>query len=319
MAPLDVLLLLALPASGKSELRRYLGHLEDGARTGLGVASPTGLDDYPYVHLMRRISRELRARGAHPVFFGGDDLPMLESRDWGTLIHLLNEDFADLYRPEPGPPDRGGSWLLDRLDRARARAGADPPFAALPADLRSAVVAAIDDEAADLGAALHAKRGPSGTVVIEFARGGAEGALPPLPYGYQYSLSILDPQILRRASILYVWVTPAESRRRNRERARPDGDASILFHGVPEVVMRHDYGTDDMGWLLERSDRPGTVRVDHREGTFHLPAARFDNRDDLTSFLRQDPAAWPSGSLERLHARLAGALASLGSDHPTGG
>ena len=69
----------------------------------------------------------------------------------------------------------------------------------------------------------------------------------PDPYGYQYSLRHLSPAILRRAAALYVWVEPEESRRRNDERARPgrEGDASILHHGVPEAVMRGEYGTDD--------------------------------------------------------------------------
>jgi len=47
----DTLLLLALPASGKSEVRTYLT-ARDPARFHMG---PTvQLDDYPYVHLQIR-------------------------------------------------------------------------------------------------------------------------------------------------------------------------------------------------------------------------------------------------------------------------
>jgi hypothetical protein len=308
---LDVLLLLALPASGKSEIRRYLDDLDGGALGELGIVSPTDLDDYPYVHLMRRTSHELQALGADPVFFGDDTGPMLEPRDWGTLVHLLNEDFAALHDPPPHEPGHAGFWLLHRFDRARARAGVGAPFATMGIETRRRLAEALEAEADDLATSLRDKRDPRGTIVIEFARGGSEGAEMPLPYGYEYSLRCLDPEILRRAAVLYVWVTPEESRRRNRERARPDGDASILFHGVPETVMRHDYGTDDMAWLLEATDRPDSIRVDHPAGTFHLPTARFDNREDLTSFLREDRDRWPDEAIDRLHAELAEALSLL--------
>jgi hypothetical protein len=307
----DVLLLLALPASGKSEIRRYLDHLGEEALGELGIVAPTDLDDYPYVHLMRRTSQELRALGADPVFFADDETPMLEPRDWGMLVHLLNEDFDSLHDPPPHEPGHAGFWLLHRFDRARSRAGARAPFAGMEIETRRRLAEALDGGAAALAAALRNKRDPRGTIIIEFARGGSEGADMPLPFGYEYSLRCLDPEILRRAAVLYVWVTPEESRRRNRERAKPDGDASILFHGVPEIVMRHDYGTDDMAWLLEIADRPGTIRVDHPAGTFRLPAARFDNRRDLTSFLRGDRTEWPDEARHLLHAELRRTLSSL--------
>src|SRR5438445_6161715 len=50
---LDVLLLLALPASGKSEVRRYLASLSPEQCRGDFHLGPTvQLDDYPYVHMM---------------------------------------------------------------------------------------------------------------------------------------------------------------------------------------------------------------------------------------------------------------------------
>jgi hypothetical protein len=112
------------------------------------------------------------------------------------------------------------------------------------------------------------------------------------------------------AHILYVWVDPAESRRRNRERARPDGDASILHHGVPEAVMRNEYGTDDIEWLESQARIPGTIPAAGRD----LPFARFDNRSDRTSFLREDPDSWPAESVSTLHRDLAAALSTI-ADH----
>ena len=75
--------------------------------------------------------------------------------------------------------------------------------------------------------------------------------------------------------------------------------------------MLHDYGCDDIDWLEAHGPRPGVVQVE-RDGQFYpLPLARFDNRTDKTSFLRQDSAAWGSEDVERLHQELAGALHRL--------
>ena len=152
------------------------------------------------------------------------------------------------------------------------------------------------------------------SIVIEFARGGPEGATPPLPdpHGYAYALRYLSPEILRRASVLYVWVTPHESRRRNQERSvpGPEGDASILHHGVPETVMRRDYGVDDFLWLVEQG---GGIAIEITTGydTFRLPAVVFDNRIDHTSFLRSDEADWDPELVKQLHTALAKAFTGL--------
>jgi hypothetical protein len=309
MTTLATLLLLALPASGKSELRRYLDTRSVAELAGFHLRPGAQLDDYPYVHLMRRISAELTALDQDPVFFASSGEGWLEPRDWGSLIHLLNEDFEALTAPRP---TLGAEGLLDRLDGARRAVGAPAPFGALPPGIRAAVCAAIEDEVEPDGAAIDRSLH---TVVIEFARGGAEDAglpLPP-PHGYAYSLAQLSEAILESAAILYVWVDPAESRRRNRERARPgpDGDASILHHGVPETVMKDEYGTDDIEWLMEHSERPGTVTVPAHDRTFHLPIVRFDNRVDRTSFLRSDPTEWDDNRLRELQATLADEFARL--------
>ena len=315
--PIDTLLLLALPASGKSEVRRYLRSLDHAqAATDFGLGASVQLDDFPYVHLMRRVSQVLRAAGKPGVFFETDDQPMTDPRDWGTLVELLNDDYQALHGAPAEAVPSAGEWLLDRLDAARERVGADPAMRALPADLRSAVVDALEEEARELFQERAVKVPDSldgATIVIEFARGGAQGSDLPLasPFGYAYSLAQLSPEILKRSSILYVWVTPEESRRRNRARANPDDPGSILHHGVPERVMLEDYGTDDMAWLIENSDRPGTLKVERDGTTYYLPVGRFDNREDKTSFLRDDQKDWPAEKVTAIHEGLRLGFAPL--------
>jgi hypothetical protein len=314
---IDILLLLALPASGKSEIRRYLHHLSpERCRADFRLGPTVQLDDYPYVHLMRRVSQELRKRNADGVFFDSDDLPMKEQRDWGVLIELLNEDFDDVVHRRKASPRTAAAWLLDRFDAAREKVGADAPFKKLVPELRRALETAIEADAAQL---LRDKNDgipetlEGRTVVIEAARGGPDGAALPLPapLGYRYSLSRFSDAILSRASILYVWVTPEESRRKNHERTDPNDPGSILHHGVPMAVMMGDYGLDDMEWLIQHSDRPDTVKIEARGRTHYLPVARFDNRVDATTFVRADPAAWKQEDVDRLHRGLAEAFGRL--------
>jgi hypothetical protein len=138
---------------------------------------------------------------------------------------------------------------------------------------------------------------------------------PPLPdpHGYAFSLRYLSPGILGRAAALYVWVTPEESRRRNVDRAVPglEGDASILHHGVPEVVMRGDYGVDDFLWLLERGGG-NAVGIELDDTKLVVPAAVFDNRIDHTSFLRADHSDWDPDLVHELHSVLTASFTNLG-------
>lgn len=314
---IDTLLLLALPASGKSELRRYLAHLDPAvAERDLHLGPTVQLDDYPYVHLMRRIAEELRQMGEDPIFFRDGSTPFTEPLDWGTLIGLLNEDYQ-LLGTRPPRPESAARWLFDRLDRARAAVGAVPALGLTSDDIRSRLADAIEREAAEAWEGLAAavsSWSPGDTVVIEFARGGPDGETMPLPapYGYSYSLSQLAPEIVERSAILYVWVTPEESRRRNEERARPgrDGDASILHHGVPEAVMFGDYGSDDLPWLLEQGGGDA-VSVGGRAEDRSIPVAVFDNRTDHTSFLREDEDRWPPDEVADLHSELRTAFSGL--------
>ena len=59
-----VVLLQALPASGKSEVRNFMAHVEpDILRDEFHIGANLQLDDFPYVHMMRRIDNELQAMG----------------------------------------------------------------------------------------------------------------------------------------------------------------------------------------------------------------------------------------------------------------
>ena len=65
-----VVLLQALPASGKSEVRNFMAHVEPGRlQEEFHIGENLQLDDFPYVHMMRRIDNELRAMGQERVCF----------------------------------------------------------------------------------------------------------------------------------------------------------------------------------------------------------------------------------------------------------
>ncbi len=314
---IDVLLLLALPASGKSEVRRYLASLSpQECHDQFGIGHTVQLDDFPYVHFMRRVTDELTDRGRDGLFFISPALPFRDPIDWLTLIELMNEDYQDLAKGKKPAPEAAAPWLFERIDAARTRAGGSPVLSTLPSDLREEIAAAVETDAAELLAAKVAEVPDSlagKTVVIEFARGGADGSPMPLPrpFGYRHSLAQLSPEILAKAAILYIWVTPEESRRKNEARTDPNDPGSILHHGVPLAVMYGDYGCDDMQWLLDRSDRPNTVKIEKEGRVYYLPVGRFDNRVDRTTFVREDPAKWSPENVAALRAGLKEAFDPL--------
>lgn len=308
---LDTVILIALPASGKSEVRKYLESLPpERCRSELHLGPTVQLDDFPYVHMFRRIDAELARLGRASIFFRSPDRPFANPLDWGTLIELLNEDYARLAASDPFVAQSPAALLFDRIDAARAAVGGGRPLASLSTTDRAALAAALEPEARDLlekQAASHGGTLEGRTVVIEFARGGRDGASMPLPppFGYAYSLSRLSRPILERATILYIWVTPEESRRKNVARANPADPGSILHHGVPLDVMLNDYGCDDVEHLLGKSSEPDTVTIDAHGRSFVLPLVRFDNRADKTSFVRKPRSEWTDAEVRALHDELA--------------
>ncbi len=314
---IDVLLLLALPASGKSEARRYLASLSpEECQEQFGIGHTVQLDDFPYVHIMRRVSDELTARGHAGLFFISPALPFRNPVDWLTLIELINEDYTDLVNGHKPAPESAALWVFDRIDAARVRAGGEAAIGALPAELKREIAGPIEDEArkllddkvAEVPDSLEGK-----TVVIEFARGCADGQNYPFPhpFGYQASLAQLSGEILAKSSILYIWVTPEESRRKNAARTDPDDPGSILHHGVPLAVMYGDYGVCDMSYLLETSGKPDAVKVERDGKTYFLPVGRFDNRVDKTSFIREEPSHWSAEDVAALQEGMREAFDQL--------
>ncbi len=325
---LDTVLLFALPASGKSEVRRYLASLTpDQCRNDFHMGPTLQLDDYPYVHLMHRIDDELKANGLGYAYYRGPNRPFIDDWTWAVLIELLNQDYADLMASRQIEVPSAAQHLFDRLDAAHAKLELAQPLGEVPHRIRVSMAEALEAECRrelDILNRQNPQDKTGRTLVIEAARGGEHGSAFPLtpPHGYDSAFQTLSPAILEKAVVLYVWVDPAESRRKNIERGRPDGQGSILNHSVPMEVMLGQYGCDDMAWLMEQtaqSGRPGTIRVERivQEGdrfatkVYHLPVARFDNRKDLTTFVREDHKLWNPADVQAIHSELKAAFDQL--------
>ena len=117
------ILLVALPASGKSEVRNLLAHMPaERLKKEFHIGKSLQLDDFPYVHMMRRIDNELEALGQERIFYPGE-APFTDGRDWGTLCALLNEDYLDLMTRNIVSTDSAAELLFQRIDRAAQIAG----------------------------------------------------------------------------------------------------------------------------------------------------------------------------------------------------
>jgi hypothetical protein len=323
--PIDTLLLFSLPASGKSEMRRYMANLTAAqCRDDFGMGQTLQLDDYPYVHLMHRIDDLLLEHGWKYHYYKGPNRPFQEEWTWAALIELLNEDYANLISGKQVQVASAAQHLFDRLDAAHEKAGVKGLMGEVPWRIRTKVGEALEAECRKELAALNSQNAidkAGKTIVIEAARGGPNGMEFPLtpPFGYEAAFQQLSPTILERACVLYIWVDPKESRRKNIERGRPNSGGSILHHSVPMEVMLGQYAKDDMGWLLEQSDRASTIRVErvlekngrYEPKTYFLPVGRFDNRVDLTSFIREPKEQWAKADVEKIHSGLKVAFGQI--------
>ena len=106
------------------------------------------------------------------------------------------------------------------------------------------------------------------TTLVEFARGGENGI--------SEALSFLHEDILKRASLVYIRVSYEESVRKNRRRARPGQEHSILHHSLPDEKMEFYYKVND--WEKLAAKDPNFIEV---KG-FKVPYAVFENEPEKT-------------------------------------
>ncbi len=294
----DVVLLFALPASGKSEVRHLLANVEpERLSKEFHIGENVQLDDFPYVYMMRCIDEELVKITGQPIFADQPGSVFRDDRYFGALIRMLNEDYDDLFEKKQIETDNISKYYIDRFIKACKDVEIEDGFDKLPEDVMEKLYEGmkplceqmLQDKYDNYPDTMEGK-----TTVIEMARGGDINSTLPLSgsEGYQYSLRQFSDRILSHAAILYIWVTPEESRRKNHDRAKPGADGSSLFHETPLEVMYHTYGVCDMIWLKEHSEVENTVTVKIDDKTYHVPIGIFDNREDKTTPFRDEPETW---------------------------
>lgn len=129
------------------------------------------------------------------------------------------------------------------------------------------------------------------TAVVEFARGGESG--------FGEAFSYLHEDILKRAAIVYISVPYEESVRKNRRRARPGLEDSILYHSLPDEKMEYYYKTND--WEKLTSKNADTISIKGID----VPYAVFENMPEKTD----DPKKL-GAELERVASKLWGKRSS---------
>ncbi|KAK2955811.1 hypothetical protein BLNAU_9162 [Blattamonas nauphoetae] len=330
---MPIVLLNALPASGKSETRAFLRSLPaEKSRAEFKIGFPTiQLDDYPYVEMTKMIDHALMAQGQKRTFYYGEYYSYIDPTIWGALIELLNEDYFDLQQKKIVDVKSPGQWIMDRLTKVCVANKMEDPFAKYSKAVLNKVAKAMDEHCRKF---IQEKNDyvkmytPEHTIVIEFARGGGCGPerypdfFPlPKPYGYNYSLPKFHPEILSKCAMLYIKVTPEQSFEKNLSRAPPIGwtGSTDIFHCVPELVMRQEYGCDDFEWMLKQSDKPNTLKIVRDGQTFYMPVGVLDNTVDLTTGFREDEKTWKQEDKDKMYEALKvtfeGLLSSYNAQH----
>ena len=333
---LPILMFCALPASGKSETRRYLKSLtsEDTKKFHLGETS-TQVDDFPYVDGMKKIDAAAVKVLGHTIFFNTTDFNLFSDYDWGTLIYMINDDYFDILECNPKIPSKFEKdpveWLFNRYDVASVKTGHLPArfydlrqkvgeekFAEFKKECFDLCNTLLHDKYANIPTSLEGK-----TIIFEFARGGTKGCDPskPLtpPFGYEYSLSLFDKRILMNAAILYICVTPEQSKQKAFQRAKEGKEGKSqtvstqlsLNHGIAETVLDKEYGMDDFDYLLSKSPEKNYVPITRDDVEYKVKAGRLDNRKDLTSDFRKPQNEWTKEQCDNMFNALKSAFDSL--------
>jgi hypothetical protein len=123
------------------------------------------------------------------------------------------------------------------------------------------------------------------TTLVEFARGGENG--------FGEAFSYLHEEILKRARIIYIKVPYEESVRKNRRRARPGMEDSILYHSLPDEKMEFYYKVNDWEKLTAKDSQYIDIKG------FKVPYAVFENYPEKTD----DPMKL-GAELERVTTKL---------------
>ena len=313
---IDTILLIALPASGKSEVRKFLRNLPTADRIrDFHVADTAQLDDFPYVAFLAKVDEEREARGLPRAFYEYKNGRFIFQPDWGLLLRLVSDDYHILKNDLP-TPTADCLALFERIDGHRRDLNGPEVFSAMAPEARRELADAMQPAMDFLIEEQWGRREgvvANKTIVMECARGGADGSAMPLepPAGYAFSLANHRPEVLENAAVLYIKVTPEESRRKNKARYVPGMEDSDLHHSAPDVVMYNDYGCDDIQWLIDNAFEPNTIRIHAHGRDWDLPIAVFDNTDDKTTFLHADVAAWKPEHVKLVRDGLYGPMQGL--------
>jgi hypothetical protein len=264
---------------------------------------------------MACVDEELEKLGQKRAFYRAKNDRFIFQADWGLLLRMVSDDYAVLKHDLPTPP-ADPFPLFARFDRHRRDLGGAEVFAPLAPSTRERLAAALQPKTDHLFSEQWGRRQGTvagKTVVMECARGGPDGATMPLkpPAGYAFSLGNYSPEILERAAVLYIKVTPEESRRKNKARFRPGEEGSDLHHSAPDVVMYEDYGCDDIEHLIQASGVESAIRIEAHGRSWVLPIAVFDNTDDKTTFLHAEPRDWKPEHVAAVRAGLYGPMQGL--------